>query len=885
MIVNHSKSPFASQLKMYIGGMGGTGKSTVLHALKAFFASQSESYCISIVAPTATAAALLGGVTYHSLLGFSGEEDDDVPVARIKSKLDQVDYIFFDEVSMLSSWNMFRISKRLEVALNVTDFPFGNMNMIFAGDFAQLPPAVGGDSVSLYSHTIGSSSATLTLRGQQATLGKLLWHQIDTVVMLRKNMRQSGMSIKDLAFRKALENMRYKACTHEDIVLLKNMISSRIPGKPSFADKPFRDVSIITTWNKQKDAINAEGSYRFAKEQGQKLKDFFSEDSIQQEADVPHIKRPVGKRKIWKSVPEAWQEDLWKQPHATSNKHVPAVLSLCVGLPVMIKYNVATELCITNGQEGRVAGWEESTGKHGKPVLECVFVELMNPPKSVNIKGLPPNVVPITKSKTTINCTLSSDQKISVQRLQVHILPSFAMTDYASQGKTRPVNVVDLSNSRDHKAMYTVLSRGTSATNTIIVQGFASNLVTGGCMGSLRTEFRELEILDDITYMCYSGSLPTQIQGLVRKELISTYRHIFGKMYMPKTVHKVLRHNEFSDVLNLKRHNEDELQVEKQQKSQKIALEQTPSSQVSSHSSNTSGFSYSKFSQYSASTSQITQVDHDMSGNTLFCRIIPRGAAWCNNSCAYDSVSFILCGILHLISGIEALDFYNEVFSDTSKAWNETHSISATRDVLHEYLTRSEKYPEFVYNSYASARKVWEALLTDDKFMAIYHLNKRCMPCNNDRRTKCFRSPVVDQTMLANPSIAFGMKGRWQESQTKCRKCQNPIHCAITWDIVPPIIVWDIPYYLNSDLNLYLDQILTMRMDNTYELRGLINYTTDSVNSHYTATTFSTDWSYAYEYDGTMRGGLSVEREIQVINGKIKIPQTSVLAVYALCGI
>jgi hypothetical protein len=46
---------------------------------------------------------------------------------------------------------------------------------------------------------------------------------------------------------------------------------------------------------------------------------------------------------------------------------------------------------------------------------------------------------------------------------------------------------------------YTALSRSASAAGTIIVQGFDPSKITRGCSGYLRQEFREHEILDDIT--------------------------------------------------------------------------------------------------------------------------------------------------------------------------------------------------------------------------------------------------------------------------------------------------------------------------------------------------------------------------------------------------
>jgi hypothetical protein len=64
----------------------------------------------------------------------------------------------------------------------------------------------------------------------------------------------------------------------------------------------------------------------------------------------------------------------------------------------------------------------------------------------VKIDGLPENVVPLTRGNKTVECIFSSDLKEYIHRNQVWALPNFSMTDYTSQGKTRPNNPVDLSN-------------------------------------------------------------------------------------------------------------------------------------------------------------------------------------------------------------------------------------------------------------------------------------------------------------------------------------------------------------------------------------------------------------------------------------------------------
>jgi putative protein kinase ArgK-like GTPase of G3E family len=61
------------ELKMYLGGMGGTGKSQVIKALITFFDKHNEAHRIMILAPTRTAAALLNGSTYPSALGVQSD--------------------------------------------------------------------------------------------------------------------------------------------------------------------------------------------------------------------------------------------------------------------------------------------------------------------------------------------------------------------------------------------------------------------------------------------------------------------------------------------------------------------------------------------------------------------------------------------------------------------------------------------------------------------------------------------------------------------------------------------------------------------------------------------------------------------------------------------
>ena len=331
--------------------------------------------------------------------------------------------------------------------------------------------------------------------------------------------------------------MRYKACTPEDINFLRTRISSNLPGRPSICLDQFRNVSIITGTNLHKDEINRLGAIRFAQETSQTLTDFFSDDSSRPRGDSEQNR---GIKQVCE-ITDEMREALWSQPPSSTDRHIAGKLSICIGLPVMIRYNYATEICMTRGQEGFVYGWQSKKGSNGQVMLDTLFVELKEPPTPVDVPGLPKNVVPVYPTTTNIVAMLPTDDKVHVSRTQVEVLINFAMTDFASQGKTRPQNPSDLNNLKSHQSYYTALSRSATADGTLILQGFDSRVITGGCSGALRQEFRELELLDDITRLRYSGKLPATIDGDTRNNIIGAFREWRGVQYIPRNVHASLR--------------------------------------------------------------------------------------------------------------------------------------------------------------------------------------------------------------------------------------------------------------------------------------------------------------------------------------------------------
>ncbi|KAJ7077794.1 hypothetical protein C8R44DRAFT_554144, partial [Mycena epipterygia] len=63
LVADHAAGPQISPLRMYMGGMGGTGKSQVLKAIAEYFSRRNEAYRYMVLGPTGSVAALLNGST------------------------------------------------------------------------------------------------------------------------------------------------------------------------------------------------------------------------------------------------------------------------------------------------------------------------------------------------------------------------------------------------------------------------------------------------------------------------------------------------------------------------------------------------------------------------------------------------------------------------------------------------------------------------------------------------------------------------------------------------------------------------------------------------------------------------------------------------------
>src|SRR6266540_3266875 len=841
IIANHASGPHSgqAQLKMYIGGMGGTGKSQVLKALSHFFELRKETNRFVIVAPTGTAASLLGGSTYHYMFGINEHSGTLSNFAKVRSRLSGVDYVFFDEVSMLSARDLYRISYQLAHTFNKPELPFGGMNMVFCGDFAQLPPVPGGEYKSLYSHTIGALGTTLA--SQEEAIGKALWHQITIVVILRQNMRQRTQTKQDGELRTALENMRYKSCTPADIDFLYSRISSILPGRACVAEASFKNVPIITALNVHKDEINAIGAQRFARETNQELVDFYSDDSVSsRNAHSDHQKTQTVSKKMvnLSSISTELQEHLWNQMPSENSMKIAGKLPLCLGMPVMIRNNFATELCITRGQEGHVCGWQSTLGSKKQRVLDTLFVKLKDPPKAIKFNDLPENVVPIPKTSTSIEVSLPNNTKVRIVRSQVEISLNFSMTDYSSQGKTRPDNVVDLHNLRTHQAYYTAISRSSSADGTLILQGFDPSKITGKISGALRQEFRELELLDDITDNHYRGKTTLLLGDNTRNSLIKAYRGSRGLLYVPPSAHKAIRWSKKDPLLEAEIHDVSWHIVSLSDKKENVPDKEIPKVTENScgkpHTQKRNHDSIMTPEKSKITTGKVMSPPHKIvRGNSVVSvdsqesnfSIVPNGFAWSDNSCAYDSVLTILFSIW-ASDDQQSGELFSGIKSNLAKMLHKTFQNIANddgfekhRDIFRHALEsidpRNHKFGEL-----AAVESLLDHLLaTEHETTRIHNI------CSNNHleTVHSIHSGHNHPGMVVHDSIQQWINLSGSPIRRRCRVCNEPYTRITVYNDLPQVIAFEL-----RDKSTLLDSTIQVKQltgtQLTYRLAGVVYF-------------------------------------------------------------
>lgn len=356
-----------------------------------------------------------------------------------------VDYLFIDEVSMIGCHLLLKIHKALCVAKESSQ-PFGGISIIFAGDFAQLPP-VGDTRLNSKINTRKAS----TNRGQDEIYGKLLWLSVDTCVLLEQVMRQHGSENKQ--FVDLLQRLHFGMCNEEDYHLLCSKLVCH--NKPDWSQSLWNQAPVIVSNNEAKDMLNEQCAHVFSDRTKRELHYYHASD---RQGGIL-IDNDDLKNKL-------------KGMHTGKTEQRIGLLPLVVGMPVMICANFDVPNGVVNGCIGTLKDVRYTIDEHGdRHAHSCVV--LLPDTSEMKLSNLEIGEVAVLEDSCAM-CFVNphSGKRCFIKRTQLPIVPAFAITGHKSQGRTLEATIADIQSCRGTESVYVMLSRVTSINQLRILRPF-----------------------------------------------------------------------------------------------------------------------------------------------------------------------------------------------------------------------------------------------------------------------------------------------------------------------------------------------------------------------------------------------------------------------------
>jgi len=301
---------FEAGNNIFVTGSAGSGKSYLLNYLKRNYSHLG----LEITASTGIAAVNIGATTIHS---WSGIGLANLPVekivenifgakfSKIRRRIKRARALAIDEISMISA-NVLEILDEVFKAVRENDLPMGGLQILFFGDFLQLPP-------------ISRESSQIDFCFQSP-----VWQDLNLEIFrLDEIFRQSNQDFISL-----LNNLRFGKLSAQD----KENLQARVNAKDEIsAIKP----TILTTHNYKVEKINSH-----------------------------FLKQIPGQEEVFEAE---YFGDQRKIEFLKKNSIVAPILQLKVGAQVMMIKNTYQKEGIINGSLGIVKGF--SPKKH-YPLVE-----------------------------------------------------------------------------------------------------------------------------------------------------------------------------------------------------------------------------------------------------------------------------------------------------------------------------------------------------------------------------------------------------------------------------------------------------------------------------------------------------------------------------------
>lgn len=208
----------------------------------------------------------------------------------------------------------------------------------------------------------------------------------------------------------------------------------------------------------------------------------------------------------------------------SKTEHLPSLLPLVPGMPVILTQNIAIELGLINGMSGIFRQLVYETDSVTTNNLSTAFsketpyvhrptyalVEISKSKLECNLEELESKLVPISIVEQTFRVDISdivprdkrskSNRKpmLSVKRRALPLVPAYSITTHKSQGQTLSKVVIDLklpNDTDDIAAIYVPLSRVKRLEDLAILRHFDYKVLS---MKPSKSQLAEMERLDKL---------------------------------------------------------------------------------------------------------------------------------------------------------------------------------------------------------------------------------------------------------------------------------------------------------------------------------------------------------------------------------------------------
>ncbi|XP_071150957.1 ATP-dependent DNA helicase PIF1-like [Mytilus edulis] len=371
-------------------------------------APNPDDIVVLITAPTATAAFNIGGTTLHQAFSLSKslpfpyiyKRDDEIN--KLRTKLQNLQILIIDEISMVSQRVLLYISERLRQIKQSGNALFGNICVIAVGDFYQLPPV--------------KQKCLYDLRPEHFFP---LWSLNFSLVELNQIMRQK----EDSEFAQLLNRLRVKKKTEHllprDLSVLQSCMQHSVP----------LDSLHIFATNKEIDSHNS------------KMIDKVCEETVTIMAQD------------YDRNPKTGELILRPAPYDSTHDYLPAQLLIGPNARVMLTRNIDITIGLVNGVIGTVISI--LPGQKGSSLPHAIKVLFDN--ENIGRK-------PITSSHSTEHIPIDippieESLRKNAVRYQFPLQLAWACTTHKVQGITTDKAVISMKNIFDAGMAYVALSR------------------------------------------------------------------------------------------------------------------------------------------------------------------------------------------------------------------------------------------------------------------------------------------------------------------------------------------------------------------------------------------------------------------------------------------